>query len=359
MKRMLTCLLCLAMVLALFAGCGSKPQEPSNNDSQTPSTDNQTPSDASEPSGGGDEKVYHFALVSNGPVTDGDWNENSWRGLQDCAAKHPGKVEVSYSENVAQADYADTFYGYAKDGYDLVIGNGYEFSEAVFQVCDEFPECKFAIVNGLEYRDNVCSFEFDNVEFGYYCGVAMALVALEENTNCAFICAEAIPSYRNFYLGMEAGIADYGQGKVTSTAYYTGDWTDITKGSEMALTAISNNEKVLVPWIGAVNHAIYAICDEQDCKFVSTSFNLGDDAFLDNALMTITQSNDQLLSAGCESVIDGTYPANGAFDGNFANGLNHFESYGECLNDEQRAILDDVLAKLEAGEIDLPEMYKE
>ena len=352
MKRMIVRVLSLAMLLALLAGCASKPQEPASGDEgKTPAADVDSPADG--------EKIYRFALVSNGPITDGDWNENSWRGLQDCEARYPGQGEVSYSENVAQADYADTFYGYAKDGYDLVIGNGYEFSEAVFQVCDEFPDCKFAIVNGLEYRENVCSFEFDNVEFGYYCGVAMALVALQENTNCAFICAEAIPSYRNFYLGMEAAIKDYGEGKVSSTAYYTGDWTDITKGSEMALTAISNNEKVLVPWIGAVNHAIYAICDEQDCKFVSTSFNLGDDAFIDNVVLTITQSNDQLLSAGCESVIDGTYPANGAFDGNFANGLNHFESYGDCLTEEQRALLDDVLAKLVAGEIELPAMYKE
>ena len=42
-----------------------------------------------------------------------------------------------------------------------------------------------------------------------------------------------------------------------------------------------------------------------------------------------------------------------------SNGLNHFESYGDCLTEEQRALLDDVLAKLVAGEIELPAMYKE
>ncbi len=341
MKKALSLLLCLLMACSMLTAC-QKTDGNNNGDQQN----------------NNDTKIYKFALVSNGPVTDGDWNENSWKGLQAIKEKYPDTVEVTYSENVAQADYENTFYGYGKDGYDLVIANGFEFSNAVFNVCDEFPETKYAIVNGLEYRENVCSLEFDNVEFGYLCGVAMTLVAKERGTNVAFICAEAIPSYRNFYLGLETAVKEYGGGQVSSKDYYTGDWVDITKGTEAAMTAISNNEKVLVPWIGAVNHAIYSVVDEQNCMFVNTSFDLGSDSYLDNLVITLTQNNRDLVEAGCQSVIDGTYPANGALSGTFANGLNHLGDFGESLSDEQKATIQEVYNKLLKGEIQLPEKYK-
>ncbi len=70
MKRMIVRVLSLAMLLALLAGCASKPQEPASGDEgKTPAADVDSPADG--------EKIYRFALVSNGPITDGDWNENS------------------------------------------------------------------------------------------------------------------------------------------------------------------------------------------------------------------------------------------------------------------------------------------
>lgn len=340
MKKALSLLLSAVCVLSLATGCSSS--------SSTTSTTEETTTE---------ETIYRFALVSNGPISDGDWNENSWNGLKAIQEKYPDTVEISYSENVAQADYEDAFYGYGKDGYDLVVANGFEFSTAVFNVCDEFPDTNYAIVNGMEYRDNVCSLEFDNVEFGYLCGVAMTLVAQEQDTNVAFICAEAIPSYKNFYLGLETAVAEFGEGAVSSTDYYTGDWVDIAKGTEAAMTAMSNNENVLVPWIGAVNHAIYSVIDEQGQYFVNTSFDLGSDDYLDNLVMTLTQDNCDLVEAGCQTIIDGTFPSNGAMTGNFANGLNHLGDLGEHLNDEQTATLMEVYDQLVAGEISLPEKY--
>ena len=349
MKKILTLMLCLVMTVSALSGCGAKSDTANdggtenNGAAQTDSTD----------------KVYKFALISNGPINDGDWNENGWRGLQKVQAKYgEDKIQISYSENVAQADYADTFYGYAKDGYDLVIGNGFEFSEACFSVCDEFPDTKFAIVNGLEYRDNVCAFEFDNVEFGYMAGAAMGLVAEQMGTNAAFICAEAIPSYRNFYLGMEAGVKAVSD-KVTTTDYYTGDWTDITKGSDVARNAIANNEKVMCPWIGAVNHAIFTVCDENDCMFINTAINLSDEALQDNNIMTLTQDLSELICAGCSTVVEGTYPANGALSGSFANGLNVLGEYGECLSEDQKAQLTDIYNQLVDGKIELPAKVSE
>lgn len=349
MKKLMALILCVLMTASLLAGCGAK-----SSDSGSAASSG-AGSETAETAG----KVYKFALISNGPINDGDWNENGWRGLQKVQAKYgEDLVQISYSENVAQADYADTFYGYAKDGYDLVIGNGFEFSEACFSVCGDFPDTKFAIVNGLEYRDNVCAFEFDNVEFGYMAGAAMAMVAEDLGTNTAFICAEAIPSYRNFYLGMEAGVKAVSD-TVTSSDYYTGDWTDITKGSDVARNAIANNEKVMCPWIGAVNHAIFTVCDENDCLFINTAINLSEENLQDNNIMTLTQDLSELICAGCSTVIEGTYPANGALSGSFSNGLNVLGGFGDCLSEEQKNELTDIYNKLVAGEIDLPQKVSE
>jgi basic membrane protein A len=331
-------LCCISLALLALAACGN-----------SKSSGGET-----RAAGTGTEKVYNFALVINGPINDGDWNENAWRGLEKVKAEYGDRVKINYSENVAQADYEDTFYGYAKDGYDLVIANGFEFSNAVFRVCDEFPNTNFAIVNGLEYRKNVCSLEFDNVEFGYIAGAAMGLLAKQRSTNTAFICAEAIPSYKNFYIGMQAGVQAVSPGTKTMD-YYTGDWADVTKGSEMAVTAISSGYGVVIPWIGAVNHAIYTVCQERNVPFVNTSFGIDMAAYEDLFIITLLQQNSDLIAAGCKALIEGNFPANGALTGNLANGLNEIGEFGKILNADIRAQLNTIFGDLRSGKISLPQ----
>lgn len=338
MKKMT---LVLALLLMLLCAC-SPAVTPTESGSAAP-----------PPSVEGD-KVWKFAIVFNGPVNDGGWNLTAWQGLEKLKEVYGDQVEITYSEKVDQADYEDTFYGYAKDGYDMVIANGFEFSDAALRVAEEFPEVKFGIINGLEYRDNVCGLEYDNVELGYVCGVTAGIYAREAGENVAFIGIEEIPSYVNFYSGFIAGIERVAP-EVEVKDFYTGDWSDITKTSEMANTAISAGYRVIVPWVGAVNHAVYTVVAEHGLKFLQTSKEMDPDEYKDNIILNVDQSGTELIFQGAESCIKGEFPSNGKIFGNLSNGINLINRWGETMDEGMKEEANAIFDELKAGKITLPE----
>ena len=307
---------------------------------------------------GGGEKVWKFAIVFNGPVNDGGWNQNAWNGLEQLKEAYGDQVEITYAEKVEQADYEDTFYGYAKDGYDMVVANGYEFSDAAMRVAEEFPEVKFAIINGLNYTDNVFALEFDNVELGYICGLAAGAQAREQGTNVGFIGAEEIPSYKNFYAGLTAAVASIAPDAEVK-AFYTGDWSDISKATEMANTAISSGYEVLVPWVSAVNHAIYAAAKEQGVTFVQTSMEMDSDEYVDNIIINTDQSNAALVRMAGEACINDSIPEDGRILGNLSNDINIINSWGTTLDDSVKSEVDALYESIRKGEIEMPEKVAE
>ncbi len=349
MKKRLS--LCLAMLLTLlFAACtGGAGNTAASGGAST----------GTAASGGGQEgKVWRFAIVFNGPVNDGGWNQNAWKGLENIKEKYGDSVEITYAEKVDQADYEDTFYGYAKDGYDMVFANGFEFSEAALRVADEFPEVFFGIINGLEYRDNVCGLEFDNVELGYICGLAAGAQSAEMSGKIAFIGTEAIPSFRNFYAGFVFG-AQQMNPSAECKDFYTGDWSDVTKATEMANAAIGSGYDILVPWAGAINHAVYKVCEDEGVMFVQTSMQMEPDKFRDSIIINTDQSNAALISAGAEACMNGEFPANGSITGNLDNGINIINRWGETTSEDVKSKVDAAYEELRAGNVTLPEKVTE
>ena len=46
-------------------------------------------------------------------------------------------ITVAFSENIAQADIPETTRGYADDGYNLIIGHGFEFGSAFVEIAPD------------------------------------------------------------------------------------------------------------------------------------------------------------------------------------------------------------------------------
>jgi basic membrane protein A len=64
------------------------------------------------------------ALCVTGSVNDGGWSQSAYEGLR-MAEKELG-VKVAYTENVQVPDMEATFVDYASQGYDLIIGHGFQ-----------------------------------------------------------------------------------------------------------------------------------------------------------------------------------------------------------------------------------------
>ena len=52
-------------------------------------------------------------------------------------------AEVAFSESTPVADFDSVFRRFAEQGYDLIIGHGFEFGDVVMRIAPDFPNVKF------------------------------------------------------------------------------------------------------------------------------------------------------------------------------------------------------------------------
>src|SRR3989304_4771878 len=75
------------------------------------------------------QKTLKVGLLSPGPAQDKGWNQLAYDGLM--AIKSQLGADVSYVEVAdSPSEFEKAFTDYASQGYDLVIGHGYQFQDA-------------------------------------------------------------------------------------------------------------------------------------------------------------------------------------------------------------------------------------
>jgi basic membrane protein A len=187
-------------------------------------------------------KDFKVAIVLSGVITDKSFNQSGYEGVQQAADKLG--FEMAYSEKVAQSDEAQALSDYARRGYDVVIGHGGEFQEAVNRVARRNKDTKFIVVNGTEAHDNVATMTFNMKEMGYVMGYTSG--KLSESGIGGYVGAQKIKAYVDLEQGFISGFkASRPEGKVISA--WTNDWNDIAKGKEAALNLISQGADMVFP----------------------------------------------------------------------------------------------------------------
>jgi basic membrane protein A and related proteins len=182
------------------------------------------------------------AIVMPGVITDKSFNQAGYEGVKN-AAEALG-FEMAYSEKVPQPDQAEALSDYARRGYDVVIGHGGEFQEAVNRVAKRHKDTKFIIVNGTEPADNVAIMVFDMKSMGYAIGYMGGKIS--KSGSGGYIGAQKIKAYSDLGDGFAKGfMAARPDG--TEMSAWTNDWDDIAKGKEAALNLISQGADVIFP----------------------------------------------------------------------------------------------------------------
>ncbi len=114
------------------------------------------------------------ALLTSGPVTDGGWNQAAFAGLQTLANQG---ATVANTENAAPGDQANLLRSYAEGGFDIIIGHGAEFGEALAEVAQEYPDIHFIQIGGAaSNQGNLASFTFRSGEAAYAAGILAGLM---------------------------------------------------------------------------------------------------------------------------------------------------------------------------------------
>ena len=181
------------------------------------------------------------AMLLSGPINDGGWNTLAYEGLQ--ALKKDLGYEIAYTENVKQAEQKNILRNYAKKGYDLIIGHGFEYGDALTEVSAEFPKTAFYNVGGTVSGPNLGSGVFALGELSYLTGIVAA--KFTKSNKIGFVGADEIPTITSEVDTIKKTVASLNPSATVSVAY-TGSWTDVNKGKEAALAQIASGVDVII-----------------------------------------------------------------------------------------------------------------
>ena len=93
------------------------------------------------------------ALLTPGPISDQSWNAGAYEGLM--RIRDSLGAQVSHIQTRTPADFEENFRQYGAQGYDLVIGHGFEFQDAAERVAGDHPETVFIVTSGNRVASNV------------------------------------------------------------------------------------------------------------------------------------------------------------------------------------------------------------
>ena len=176
---------------------------------------------------------FRVALITPGSIADAAWNSAAYRGL--LRIRDSLGAAISHVEAGTPAAQEEALRTYAAQGYDLIIGNGFEFQEPSERVAEQYPRPVFAVNSGARLKGRVVPLVFQIQEATYLAG--MVAGGLTKSGIIGFIGGVELPpvaaGYRGWVNGARAVRPD-----VQSRVSYLNNWDDAAGGREAALAQI-------------------------------------------------------------------------------------------------------------------------
>lgn len=185
-----------------------------------------------------------IAAVLPGRVDDMSFNQLMYEGLMRVQEHLGDRVEVAYTEGLYQVvDIEPAIRDYAAQGYDLIIGHGFQFQDPIMAVAPEYPDLHFVIGPGAYMTaENVSLYDADNAQLGYLLGTVAGLMTKSDVIGS--IGGVDVPNIRTmheaFRIAIEAVNPD-----AQVLNLYTGDFRDAEATREAALSMIDQGADVI------------------------------------------------------------------------------------------------------------------
>mgnify|MGYP000931468431 FL=1 len=328
MKRKLLAVLVLIMVFALaMAGCGSKGE----NGTQTKTPDAE-----------GDKKLS-VAMVLPGLKTDEAFNQYTYEGML-RAEKEMG-IKTAFREEVKQDEQLEVIRQFAQQGYDIIIGQGGQFGEALQTVAQEFPDKHF-IFSVATDTGNIPNLTAATVSYSHagYLGGIMAAYTTKTN-KVAMITGEWYDPHRQMEASFKAGVEAVNK-DIQVTAVTTGSWSDVNKAREASLALVADGYDVLFPCLDAAFVGVLAAAqDSNDVSVVGAVIDMAQIA-PDVTVGSVVFNWEELgYQEAAGKLLDGKSHILGMAD----KGI--IPVIGDKLSDEGKKAAEEAIEALKAGKI--------
>ncbi len=294
-------------------------------------------------------------VFATGGLGDKSFNDSAMRGME--LAKEQHDIEFDFAEPAAITEYQPFLMQFANTRqYDLIISIGFDQADALNEAATQFSDQKFAIVDMVVDKPNVASYVYKESERGFLMGVASAMLTtktgdprINPEKVIGVIGGMKVPLIDANIAGFIAG-AKYIDPEINALHSYVGHWADPAKGKELALAMIEQGADVV--W-GAAGRSGLGVINAAQEKNVYTIGSDSDQGHLapENVLTNGMKLVDQTVLLAIKQVLDATFEGKIHVLGVGENVLGYSKS---LLPEDAIKTLEDVKAKIVAGEIEIP-----
>lgn len=224
-----------------------------------PPPETQPPGD---PEGNPDAEPLRVALVLPGRSDDVSWNQAVLDGMNRAIEQTDVPVDLTVVEQVYDpVDIEPALIDYAQQGYDLIVGPGFQFQEPIIKVAPDYPGTNFAAGSGFKLAPNVSVYDVRLEQGGYVMGI-LAGLSTESDVVGAVGGVDVSEIHRGhvgFILGAESVNPD-----VTVLTTFVGDFNDLNGAKNATLRHIDAGADRLWQTGDGVGLAVLSACAEAD-----------------------------------------------------------------------------------------------
>jgi basic membrane protein A len=291
------------------------------------------------------EKKTKVAMVLPGLKTDEAFNQYTYEGMMRAAAEFG--LETAYREEVKQDEQVEIIRQFAQQGYDIIIGQGGQFGEALQTVAKEYPDQKFvfSVATDTGGVPNLTAATVSYSHAGYLAGV-MACYTTQTN-KVAMVTGEWYDPHRQMEASFIKGANSCGK-EVEVKAVATGSWSDVNKAREASLALVAEGVDVLFPCLDAAFVGVLtAAQDSQNVWVVGGVIDVYPIAPEVTVGSVVFNWNELGYQEAAGKLVDGGSHILGMAD----NGISAVTN--ELLSADGKAAVEKAIADLKAGTIDV------
>ncbi len=201
-------------------------------------------------------------------------------------------------------EFVPAFEDFASQGYDIVIGQGFEFGEIAEEVAPEFPDTIFLVTNHPELSGpNMQGLQPASQDAAYLAGIVAGMTT--ENKKIGGIAGFAFPIIVAQMEAFAAG-AQSVDPEIEATLTYIGTFDDVEAGKETARAMISSGVDVVYHIADAAGLGVIQAAREEGVLAIGWG---GDQTEVAPDTLVTSQIVDQtlLVVEAVQAVHDGTF----------------------------------------------------
>lgn len=306
-----------------------------------------------------------------GGLGDQSFNDAANRGLQEAISE--GLVSEENTQliepNATGSNRDENVVLLAEQGFDLVLGIGFAFSEGIAEIAGDFPDTQFGVIDGFattinEEADNIVDLTFKEHEGSFLVGVAAAMKT-EAGTVGFLGGQQGTGLIERFQAGFEAGVAEVDP-DIDVLVEYIGDdvtaFNDPTSGEALSSKMFDEGADIIYHAAGASGAGLFQAAVAAD------GLAIGVDS--DQSLTASPEQQELILTSMLKRVDTAVFDTiNDVVEGTFEPGFQVFGLAEEGVdfavnefNDNEELLSDDIQARMEEfrqmiidGEIEVPD----